>query len=120
MGKIQNALIYYPLLEKKYFRFLKFMVPFNFNVIRYVLIPIGNCIGKLFPKRDYLMMSYGNQFTEKKVREDIFPLGSISFEGVELRCPKEYDKVLTAYYGNWRKVPDDDQIKTHGVKFVFK
>lgn len=120
LGKFHNAFISYPLLEKKYFKIIKCFVPFNYVLLESVLIPIGRLIGKIQPSRDYLMMSYGNQFPEKKQKKYLYPLGKIVFEGKEFNCPNDVNAILSSYYGDWQEVPSPDTIKTHGVKIIFK
>jgi lipopolysaccharide cholinephosphotransferase len=44
----------------------------------------------------------------------------LEFEGVELPAPKDYEQVLEAYYGDWRKLPpEEEQVKTHHADFVW-
>lgn len=37
----------------------------------------------------------------------------LDFEGHKFSCIKEYDKMLTMYYGNWRALPPEDQRQPH-------
>lgn len=43
--------------------------------------------------------------------KDTFPLTTLSFEGFELPAPHNPDNYLTRVYGDWRKLPTDEQIK---------
>jgi lipopolysaccharide cholinephosphotransferase len=43
--------------------------------------------------------------------KDIFPLSTMEFEGVEFPVPGDTDAYLTTIYGDWRKLPSDEQIK---------
>lgn len=43
--------------------------------------------------------------------EDIFPLGKCSFNGVSYSCPRNYDKYLTRFYGNYMDIPKS--IRSH-------
>ena len=42
---------------------------------------------------------------------DTMPLTTAEFEGVEMPVPKDMDAYLTKVYGNWREVPNDEQIR---------
>ena len=50
---------------------------------------------------------------------EIFPLRSISFEGVSLPVPGNYHSYLTHMFGNYNKIPDIDspQFHTHAKSF---
>lgn len=119
-GKFYNAFISYPLFERKPYKLLKPFVRFNYGILKYILVPIGKVFGWFSQNNGEFMMSYGNQFVDKKRKTSVFPLGSISFEGYEFSCPKDVDATLTANYGDWRLVPDESHIKTHNARIVFK
>ena len=40
-----------------------------------------------------------------------FPLGRAKFEGKEYPAPKDTDAYLSTVYGDWRKLPTDEQIR---------
>ena len=44
-------------------------------------------------------------------KEDIFPLSTMEFEGVEFPVPGNTDAYLTKMYGDWKKLPSEEQIK---------
>lgn len=46
-------------------------------------------------------------------QEDILPEGSVIFEGRSLSAPRNADKVLTSFYGDWRTPPAPDQRQNH-------
>jgi lipopolysaccharide cholinephosphotransferase len=43
--------------------------------------------------------------------KDIFPLKTAKFEGVDLPVPNNMDAYLTNVYGDWRKIPSEEQIR---------
>ena len=43
--------------------------------------------------------------------DQIFPLGTITFEGVEFPAPRNVDAYLQNLYGDWHQLPTDEQIK---------
>ena len=49
--------------------------------------------------------------------EDIFPLQKHKFEEMEVWIPKNYDKVLKSFYGDYMKFPDEDD-RLH-IDFVY-
>lgn len=50
---------------------------------------------------------YKNTFYLK----DIFPLSTAGFEGISFPVPHDVDAVLTSLYGDWRKIPSDEDIR---------
>ena len=43
------------------------------------------------------------------------PLGRIAFEGHSFSCPRDVDRYLTIYFGDWRTPPPESKRGTHGV-----
>lgn len=61
-------------------------------------------------KQNNLLLFFGSDFEhnhEKKYFEyqQIFPLKKITFEGVDVQVPNNYEKHLTDLYGNWNLLP---------------
>ena len=119
-SKYHNAFIYYPLLEYRPYRWFKPFVSINYNILQYVLIPLGRLIGRCFLNKENLRMSLGTPFVDKKKKIDVYPIRTIPFEGIDLKCPNNVEAILTSYYGDWREVPDEENIKTHNVNIIFK
>ena len=75
-----------------------------------LLIPLCRLIGLVNPKKQYhyLLGSgfYGSAFYPK----DIFPLKTMSFEGVEFPVPGNTDAYLSTIYGDWHKIPPKEKI----------
>lgn len=79
--------------------------------------------GAVFNRHDgVLYQRYGSYFTnEVHKSDDIFPLGRISFEGVELNAPCNTDAYLKDIYGpDYVMIPEEDKRATHCVDVVFK
>ena len=76
-----------------------------------LLIPICRVIGWMNPKKNYHFLLgsgfYDNAFDLK----DIFPLTTMKFEGIEFPVPGNTDEYLTKLYGDWRKLPTDEEIR---------
>lgn len=76
-----------------------------------LLIPICRVIGWFGrEKKYYYELGSGFYGTYFQV-EDIFPLTTMKFEGVEFPVPGNYEAYLTKMYGDWRKLPTEQQIK---------
>jgi hypothetical protein len=43
--------------------------------------------------------------------KNTFPLTTARFEGEEFPVPKDTDAYLTLVYGDWRKMPSEEQIR---------
>lgn len=103
---------------------IKFRVfkPFRgllWNILNNLLIPIcRHCKDK--KNKDSYIISYGVNIPYQYVgsERDIFPLGRILFENIEVNAPKEYVKYLHNLYGDWNVIPDVK--RTHNVEVVFK
>ena len=64
----------------------------------------------------YLAMGHG--FLGKRDNKDIFPLTTISFEGMEFNCPRDWDSYLRKIYGDYEKLPDLDKLHIHSVETI--
>ena len=89
------------------------------NPAYYILQSLIPLFRVLSPKRDFIRMPYGVVWKTREL-SDIYPVGRIEFEGGTFSCPHNVDNYLTSVYGNWRKIPSQDKIKTHNVQVVFK
>lgn len=81
-----------------------------------IVVPV---LRLLSPKHTFYRMCYGIPFTSQRRLDDIYPLSTISFEGHAFASPGNTDAYLKGIYGDWRKIPSSDKIKTHEVKCVF-
>lgn len=48
----------------------------------------------------------------------VFPLSTITFEGHEFSCPRDVERYLTIYYGDWRTPPPESRRCVHGVQAI--
>ena len=79
----------------------------NFGLI----FPIISLIGLINPKKDY-HCALGSGFYDQPFHaEDILPLTTIEFEGCMFPAPKDTDMYLKRLYGDWRRLPTDEQIR---------
>lgn len=46
-------------------------------------------------------------------KEELFPLQYLDFEGAKFPFPKEMDKLLTRYYGNYMQLPPEEERRNH-------
>lgn len=98
--KIKNRFI-----RKKYIRFVQF-------ILLGFIFPILRLLGKYNPKGEY-HYELGTGWSKHTFYEkNTFPLTMLEFEGVRFPVPKNTDKYLTKVYGDWRKIPSEEQIKS--------
>ena len=76
-----------------------------------LVIPFLRLFGKINPKQEY-HYSLGTGWCRNTFHlEEIFPLSTAEFEGFQFPVPHDTDAILTSAYGDWRKLPDEAQIK---------
>ena len=76
-----------------------------------IIVPLLRLVGLINPSGEYhytLGLGWGRH---KFYMEHTFPLGRATFEGVEFPVPKDMDAYLRQVYGDWRKLPTDEQIR---------
>jgi len=49
----------------------------------------------------------------------VLPLGSIKFEDYEFPCPRDADRYLTIYYGDWRTPPPESKRGGHETEAIY-
>lgn len=83
------------------------------KIAAYILFPVmwvakelAIIIGKLFYRKN-LLHNFGVPFYSVRRVEDIFPLGTISFEGKQFPAPADPDSYLRRIYGDYTKEPED-------------
>ena len=116
---LEYKLITRPLLETKFSRFLASSSRFWYVVLYTFLFKIINIISCFCSNKLYYTYTYGTPFTDKHLVKTIYPLSRALFEGRTFNAPNDIDKYLTESYGNWRRIPNEDEIETHNVKVVF-
>ena len=76
-----------------------------------IIFPILRVIGLINPKGEY-HYSLGQGWSKHTFfMSDTFPLTTAEFEGEQMPVPKNTDAYLTRVYGDWRKLPTDEQIR---------
>lgn len=76
-----------------------------------LLFPLVRLVGLINHKNDW-HCAYGSGFYDQPFHiEDIFPLKTIDFEGCTFPAPNDTDMYLKRLYGDWRKLPSDEQIR---------
>lgn len=91
-------------LRRVLIRFVQFLCLFILN-------PILRIVGLVNPKEEYHYVLGLGWAKSTFFLKDIFPLKTAKFEGVDLPVPNDMDTYLTNVYGDWRKLPTDEQIR---------
>lgn len=76
-----------------------------------LLLPLCRLIGLINPKKQYFYVLGSGFYNQPYYLEQIFPLGTVTFEGIEFPAPKDVDSYLTNLYGDWRRLPSAHQIE---------
>lgn len=101
----------HPTMYIKNTRLRRFMVKLVLLVNIYFLIPLARLIGLINPKNQYHYALGAGFYDEPFYEKNIFPLTEIEFEGIRFPAPNDVDAYLTAMYGDWRKLPTEEQIR---------
>lgn len=76
-----------------------------------LIFPILRLIGLINPRGEY-HYSLGQGWAKHTFfLHDTLPLTTTEFEGEMMPAPKNIDAYLTRVYGNWRKLPSQEQIR---------
>ena len=71
------------------------------------------------PLMDVVAMTWGRKMPLSQ--DDLFPVKKLSFEGYEFCVPNDYDKVLRKIYGDYMKLPpEEERISKHGFNAYWK
>ena len=76
-----------------------------------IIIPILRLVGLINPRGEYHYMLGSGWGRHRFFSRYTFPLGRAKFEGKEYPAPKDTDAYLSTVYGDWRKLPTDEQIR---------
>lgn len=87
-------------------------------VNRHMTFPLLRAICWLSPSKS-LMCDYGVQYHNVYDIQDIFPLKSHDFEGVQLPIPYNSHHMLQVMYGDYMQLPDLDQVVNHVQRLEF-
>lgn len=85
-----------------------------------IIIPLLRLIGLINPSGEYHYVLGTGWGRHKFFAKNTFPLSSATFEGLEFPAPKDTDAYLTQVYGDWRKIPTEEQIRKniHSPKYI--
>ena len=73
--------------------------------------PILRLVGLINPKREYHYALGTGWVKHTFYAKHTFPLSTIEFEGHTFPAPKDVDAYLSNVYGDWRRLPTDEQIR---------
>ena len=65
------------------------------------------------PARAYGFFCDTNPFRNTYTHEELFPLRTLPFEGIEVKFPHELEKTLTDLYGDFMQLPPPEKRKNH-------
>jgi lipopolysaccharide cholinephosphotransferase len=84
------------------------------------IFPILRLIGLINPRGEYHYTLGIGWAKSTFYIKDIMPLTTTKFEGVEMPVPKDMDAYLTNVYGDWRRLPNEEQIKRciHNKQYI--
>lgn len=100
----------YPTIKIKW-RWLRHLLIRSVEIFSFCfLLPILRLIGKINPKGEYHYNLGMGWYRSTYFAQDIFPLSTIEFEGHTFPAPKNVDKYLQGVYGDWRKIPNIEEI----------
>lgn len=84
-----------------------------------ILKPLANFTGLLFSRKKYYGHDYcGNNVIHRFLKDRIFPLKPIIFEGHEFMIPKDHDYFLSTLYGKWETLPPPSARGHHGLEYT--
>ena len=76
-----------------------------------LLFPVFRLVGKMNPKGEY-HYALGTGWTKAAYTPDmLLPVTEAEFEGMMMPAPHDPDKYLKKLYGDWRKLPTEEQIR---------
>lgn len=81
------------------------------KVHEYIIFPLLRLIGMVNPNEEYHYILGTGWPTHTFYRKNTFPLTTAEFEGKKMPVPHNMDAYLTNVYGDWRKLPSEDEIK---------
>lgn len=104
-------------LARKYkSSYIRNIANLNARVFNSFIFPICRAFNKNNKEITYAI---GNPFKNIYRKDIIFPLKEITFENHKFRCPNNVNEYLKNLYGNWEKIPEENDIVTHNVDFKF-
>lgn len=111
MAKFFYCNMHYPTKYIKNRRLRHFCIRLTQAINFGLLFPIIRLIGLINPKGQYHYALGAGFYDEPFYLKEIFPLSTMEFEGDMYPVPKNTNAYLTNLYGDWKKLPTEDQIK---------
>lgn len=94
----------------------KFACVSFFKYSNSLLLPVIDSLQKIFAGQNY-RLCLGHGFAHLRCRNEIFPLKQAEFEGRIFPIPGNYDMYLKRIYGDYSKLPEISDIRTHLNEF---
>jgi lipopolysaccharide cholinephosphotransferase len=119
-AKLRVALLHYTYLIKND-KLREAVTKFQWLVYQ-CLIPLTWPLN-VFRKKGEMHYGLGQSFAKHYMWEsEVFPVAEVDFEMAKLPVPHDGDAFLTNIYGNWRQVPEEEEImkNIHNVKLISK
>lgn len=110
------GLIYFPLWNWFGLKILRPLIPLNYKILTKHIFPFLNRINT---KSTLVSSGLGCQYLNIHEKGSIFPLKRIEFEGIKLLSPANTEEYLQSLYGEWQKIPSQENIITHNALFKF-
>lgn len=76
-----------------------------------IVNPILHLVGLINPRKEYHYTLGTGWACHTFFMKDTLPLAKARFEGEEWPVPKDMDAYLKGVYGDWRRLPSDEQIR---------
>lgn len=76
-----------------------------------IINPILRLVGLINPRKEYHYTLGTGWARHTFFMKDTLPLAKARFEGEEWPVPKDMDAYLKGVYGDWRRLPSDEQIR---------
>lgn len=76
-----------------------------------LLLPLTRVVALFNPKKQYHYELGSGFYKSAFYKEDILPLSQMEFEGKVFPVPGNTEAYLTKIYGDWRKLPSEEQIR---------
>ena len=77
----------------------------------YLIFPLLRLIGRFNPKEEYHYVLGSGWPKQTFFMKNTFPLAQAEFEGELMPVPKDMREYLRIVYGDWEKLPSEDQIR---------